>query len=173
LDFVEAARLLPRNWKFQIAGAPFISAPGYAESVSALAKDLPIEFLGWREDLPGLYSNFDLLVVPSAPGEGFGRVIIEAFSADVPVVAYESGGIAELIEDEVTGYLVRPQTPHALAERIRGAISDPEGRLRIAQRAREVWESNYTIGHYRDRVTNLIAHAASRASNAAVKSTGR
>jgi len=173
LDFVEAARLLPRDWEFQIAGAPIISAPGYIESVTERANGLPVKFLGWQEDLHRLYSQFDLLIVPSEPGEGFGRVIIEAFSAGVPVVAYESGGIAELIVDNVTGYIVRPQTPQALAERIRTAMHDAEGRARVAREARKLWETNYTIQHYRDRVTKVIARAASNASRAAASKTGR
>jgi len=173
LDFVEAARLLPRDWEFQVAGAPIISAPGYADTVAKRASGLPVKFLGWQEDLHRLYSQFNLLIVPSGPGEGFGRVIIEAFSAGVPVVAYESGGIAELIVDNVTGYIVRPQTPQALAERIRAAMNDIEGRERIAREARKLWETNYTIQHYRDRVTSVIARAASNASKAAPSKTGR
>jgi glycosyltransferase involved in cell wall biosynthesis len=173
LDFVDAVRILPRDWDFLIAGTPILAAPSYAETVHQKAAGLPIQFVGWQDDLKRLYSQLDLLAVSSAPGEGFGRVIIEAFSAEVPVIAYDSGGIGELIEDGITGYLVRPQTPQALAHRIRAAMDDPEGRRRIARQARSRWESNYTLEHYRERVTNIIARAASKASNPAIRSTGR
>ncbi|HEY3739941.1 MAG TPA: glycosyltransferase family 4 protein [Bryobacteraceae bacterium] len=173
LDFVEAARLLPRDWKFLIAGTPILAAPAYAELVRQRADGLPVQFLGWQNDLRQFYGQLDLLAVPSAPGEGFGRVIIEAFSAGVPVVAYDSGGIGELIEDGVTGFLVRPQTPDALAARLREACEDPTARRAIAARGRALWEWSYTIEHYRDRVTSIIARAATTASNPAMSSTGR
>jgi glycosyltransferase involved in cell wall biosynthesis len=172
-DFVEAARLLPRGWEFLVAGTPIIAEPSYAQSVRSRASGLPIRFLGWQDDLRHLYSQLDLLAVPSAPGEGFGRVIIEAFSANVPVVAYASGGIGELIEDGVTGYLVEPRTPEALAKKIRSAMEDPEGRSKIARAARTRWQSGYTLAHYRERVTDSIARAASKARTAATSNTGR
>ena len=150
-----------------------LAAPFYAESVRTEAEGLPVRFPGWLSDLAQLYGQLDLLVAPSAPGEGFGRVIIEAFSAGVPVVAYDSGGIAELIEDGFTGYLVRPQNPETLATRIGEAIADPGGRAKIARQARARWESRYTLQHYRERVTKVIARAATKASNAATNNTGR
>ena len=173
LDFVEAARLLPRDWEFVIAGTPMLAKPAYAEQVRSRATGLRIRFPGWQNDLRRLYGSLDLLIVPSAPGEGFGRVIIEAFSAEVPVIAYDSGGIRELIEDGVSGYLVRPPTPASLATAIRKAIDEPEARLDITRRARQLWQSSYTLEHYRDRVTNIIARAASKESSAATRSTGR
>lgn len=173
LDFVEAARLLPGDWNFLVAGTPLLVAPAYAELVRERADGLPVQFLGWQDDLRNFYGRLDLLAVPSAPGEGFGRVIIEAFSAGVPVVAYDSGGIGELIEDGLTGYLVTPQAPAALAARLREVCDDPSGRRAIAERARALWESSYTLEHYRERVTSIIARAATRATNPAMSSTGR
>lgn len=172
-DFIEAVRQLPRDWTFRIAGTPMLTTPAYAESVRQKASGLPVEFMGWESDLSLLYGKLDLLVVPSAPGEGFGRVIIEAFSAGVPVIAYDSGGIAELIEDGVSGYLVRPQTPTALAARVRRVMEDREGRRNVARNARARWESHYTLRLYRERVTDIIARAANRANRPATNSSGR
>lgn len=172
LDFVEAVRLLPRDWEFLVAGTTMLATPSYAGQVRARASGLPVRFVGWQSDLRQLYAQLDLVVVPSAPGEGFGRVIIEAFSAGVPVVAYDSGGIGELIEDGVTGYLVRPQTPEALASAIGAAIASPEQRRSIAHQAQARWESRYTLQHYRDRVTSVIACAANKVRAAATSNTG-
>ena len=125
-------------------------------SVKELARGLPIEFPGWRDDIGAVLSELDLLVVPSKR-EGMGRVIIEAFSAGVPVVANAVGGIPEVIEDEVTGFLVREASPEALAQRIgeivRGNASAVQ---RIAVNARRQWELHYNLTLYRQRITQVM-----------------
>jgi len=171
LDFVEAARLLPRDWSFTICGAPILATPEYAARVRARAGDLPITFLGWREEIAEVLAELDLLVVPSS-NEGLGRVILEAFSAEVPVVAYPSGGIPELIQDGRTGYLVEPGLIGALAARIRGVVQDESGRESVARAARQLWEAEYTIERYRDRITQIMASAARTASTPAAIRTG-
>lgn len=172
LDFVEAARLLPRDWRFTICGAALLALPGYEAAVRQQAAELPIEFPGWQNDVAAVLSTLDLLIVPSASHEALGRVILEAFSAEVPVVAYPSGGIPELIEDGKTGFLVPARTPHALAARIREVIADEALRCRVARNARIAWESHYTLERYREGVTQIMARAASRHSKPAPISTG-
>ena len=76
----------------------------------------------WVDDQSALFAGIDLLVVPSEPVENTPRVILEAYSAGVPVLAYYAGGIPELVDDGRTGILVRPQTPEALAQSIREAV---------------------------------------------------
>lgn len=174
LEFVEAVRLLPRDWKFLVAGTASDQGHAYEEAVRARAAGLPIEFQGWRGDRAQLFSELGLLVVPSGEREGFGRVIIEAFSAGVPVVAHDSGGIGELIDDGESGYLTGDQSSEALAARIREAWEDTEGlRARITAEARARWEREYTLERYQERITRVIAAAASRASTAATSSVGR
>ena len=54
--------------------------------------------------------------------------ILEAMGAGVPVVATAVGGVTELIQDGITGYLVRPGDAEALAQRITFALRDEKGR---------------------------------------------
>jgi hypothetical protein len=74
-----------------------------------MARGLGIEervaFLGWRDDVPALMAHADLLVCPSLH-EPLGNVLIEAWSAGLPVVATASDGPAGLIRDGETGLLV-------------------------------------------------------------------
>jgi glycosyltransferase involved in cell wall biosynthesis len=100
--------------------------------------------------------ELDLLVVPSK-NEGMGRVILEAFSAGVPVVAFNTGGIPEVIADGATGFLASEATAGSLAERIRTVIlSDADVLRRIVGNARRNWEQSYTVARYQSRVTNLL-----------------
>ena len=127
LTFIEAARLLP-DCRFVICGAPLFgdrSAAQYFDRVRESATGLPVEFLGWRDDVGSVLSALDLLVVPSSPAEATTRVILEAYAAGVPVVASASGGIPEIVRDGETGFLVPPGNPVRLAARIREALADP------------------------------------------------
>ena len=81
-----------------------------------------VRFLGWREDVPRLLARADLLVCPSLH-EPLGNVVIEAWSAGLPVVATASDGPAGLIEDGVSGILVPlPDSPAAAHRRSPAAI---------------------------------------------------
>ena len=155
-EFVEMARLLPRAYEFIICGAPLFSNPAataYYEQVQRAAEGLPIEFTGWREDIFEVLSQLDVLVVPSAPGEATTRVILEAYAAGVPVVATCSGGIPEIVEDGVTGYLVADADPKKLASKVQ------EVNPRVAENAYEAWRTRYTLEHYQTRILNILESA--------------
>lgn len=160
LEFVRAASLLHSEFpglQFIICGAPQFSDSAYLRSVKELAQGLPVEFLGWRDDIGAVLSELDLLVVPSKQ-EGMGRVIVEAFSAGVPVLASAVGGIPEIIEDGVNGYLMRERSPDAMAQRITQIVgSDPAPLRRLAANARRDWERSYNLTLYQQRVTQVMA----------------
>jgi glycosyltransferase involved in cell wall biosynthesis len=122
-----------------------------------------VRFLGWREDVPDLLASADLLVCPSLH-EPLGNVVIEAWSAGLPVVATASDGPAGLIENGESGILVPLLDsdgggPEALASAIERVSEDPELRARLAQGGRRAYEAEFTeetvVARYRaffDRV---------------------
>ncbi|MGH9581342.1 MAG: glycosyltransferase family 4 protein, partial [Bryobacteraceae bacterium] len=108
MEFIRAARLVSREFRdcqFFVIGAPMFSSTAYYERVVAESQGLPVKFAGWRDDIPQVFSDLDLLVVPSTPVEATARVILEAYTAGVPVVAFPSGGIPEIVKDGKTGFL--------------------------------------------------------------------
>lgn len=159
LEFVRAARLALRDapWlRFTVCGAPMFSGLKYMEQVQREADGLPIEFPGWIDDIPAWLSQVDLLVVPSQESDNIPRVILEAFAAQVPVIAYPSGGIPELIENRVTGLLVCERTPQALARGICGAIETPELLTSLATEARRRWERHYALERFQSEVCEIV-----------------
>jgi glycosyltransferase involved in cell wall biosynthesis len=76
-----------------------------------------VVFMGFVSDVPALLSSVDLFVLPSLY-EGLGVAALEAMAAGKPVVATRAGGLPELVEDQVTGFLVPPKDPGALARAI-------------------------------------------------------
>ncbi len=82
-----------------------------------------VVFTGRREDVPAVTAALDVAVLPSYR-EAQGLVILEAMALARPVVASDVGGIPEMIEDGVTGLLVPPHDPAALAEAITRLLTD-------------------------------------------------
>jgi glycosyltransferase involved in cell wall biosynthesis len=167
IEFLRASALLTTEFpaaRFIICGAPLFGAEKYYAQVQSLARGLPVDFLGWREDVGNVLSELDLLVAPSKD-EGMPLALLEAFSAGLPVIAFPAGGIAELVSDGHTGFLVPESTPEALAARIREMILGPPERLRQAAiHARQAWEHGYTIGLYQERITHLMERLVSEHS---------
>jgi glycosyltransferase involved in cell wall biosynthesis len=123
-----------------------------------------VRFLGWRGDVPRLLAAADLLVCPSLH-EPLGNVVIEAWSAGLPVVATASDGPAGLIEDGDSGILVplpgaRGGGPQALAHAIERVCADRALRARLGSSGRRAYEAEFTepmvVARYRsffNRVT--------------------
>ncbi len=160
-DFLRAAERVLHTLpgaKFVICGAPLFSPPSYLEEVNSLAATLPCELMGWRDDVGAVLDGLDLLVVPSDHLEATTRVILEAYSAGVPVVAYANGGIPEVVEDGVTGFLVRACTPEALASKI--VEVSAVDLAKIARAGRAAWERTYNVERYRKEMLDIIGRAA-------------
>jgi len=107
-----------------------------------------VRFLGWREDVPWLLAAADLLVCPSLH-EPLGNVVIEAWSAGLPVVATASDGPAGLIENDISGILVplpgaRDGGPQPLADAIERVCADRELRTRLGSAGRRAYETEFT-----------------------------
>ena len=90
-------------------------------------------FLGFRSDIPRLLDALDGLALPSLY-EGMPLTVIEASAMACPVVATAVDGTPEVIEEGVTGWLVPPEDPPALARAIIGLLADPD-RARAVGRA--------------------------------------
>lgn len=77
-----------------------------------------------QDDLPYFYNAAQVVVVPSRY-ESFGMVALEAMACGAPVIASNVGGLATLVQDGRTGFLVPDGDPAALAARLRPIIDDP------------------------------------------------
>jgi glycosyltransferase involved in cell wall biosynthesis len=152
-EFLRAARHLS-GCRFTICGAPLFGDTGYLDEVRKLAEGLPVEFLGWQDDAGAVLARLDLLVVPSTVPEATPRVILEAFSAGVPVLASGEGGIPELIEHGRTGFLI-----DSLADQMRALAEQPKLRAEVATNARQEWRSRFTLTEYQRRILDVLGRA--------------
>lgn len=90
-----------------------------------------------------------VLVLPSF-SEGLGRVVIEAMAAAKPVIGSDVGGIPELVEDGVTGFLVPAGDERLLAEKLRWILKNPDEAQRMGRRAREFAQQFFSTDAYID-----------------------
>lgn len=97
-----------------------------------------VRFLGWRRDLDSIYSDLDLIVLTSL-NEGTPVSIIEAMTAQVPVVATSVGGVPDLLENGWLGTLVAPHDAATLAQAILRQLEEGKDNKRLAlARARAI-----------------------------------
>jgi glycosyltransferase involved in cell wall biosynthesis len=112
-----------------------------------------VRFLGFIEhdEMPQHYAQADLFVLPSRR-ESFGLVLAEAMACGLPVVATTAGAIPEVVEDGVTGVLVPPDDPRALAKAINSLLSDPERMNAMDINGRKRVEEHFTWDKVAERV---------------------
>jgi D-inositol-3-phosphate glycosyltransferase len=104
--------------------------------VATLGLDDLVEFLGAQdqEHLPLYYAAASAVIIPS-DYESFGMVALEAMASGTPVIASEVGGLAFLVRDKETGFLVPSRDVVALAEGIATILSEPEKRELLGRNA--------------------------------------
>ncbi|MEX2301387.1 MAG: glycosyltransferase family 4 protein [Bryobacterales bacterium] len=165
-DFLHAARLLNEtlpNCRFVICGEALFADPvskQYRQTLDKLGEGLPVEFLGWRDDVYDVLASLDLLVVPSTREPATTRVVLEAYSCGLPVVAYPTGGIPEVLTDGETGFLVSPMEPQALAGRILTLVlQQPELLEQAAAAGRRLWRERFGVERYQVEVIEILARA--------------
>ncbi|OQA40985.1 MAG: Glycogen synthase [Chloroflexi bacterium ADurb.Bin325] len=116
-------------------------------------------------DLPALYHAADLFVLPAShTSEAFGLVQVEAMAAGLPVVSTELGtGTSYVNQDGVTGRVVPPRDPVALAAAINALLADPAERARLAAAAQARVAAEFDLPVMVQRVLALYEAALSQA----------
>ena len=95
-----------------------------------------VHFLGYFDDIAGVYRSSDMVVLASR-GDAFGLVLAEAGLFGLPVISTKVGGIPEVIADGITGILVPPDDPGALAAAITRLAKDTGYRAALGKAAKE------------------------------------
>ncbi len=139
------------NIKIWVIGDVPPEKAAYKEELQILVKRLGlveyVEFLGHRKDVPQLLAKTHCLVLSTVTEEAFGRVILEAQAAGVPVVATKVGGVVDIIDEGRTGLLVLPKDPEGMAQAVVKLLRDKNLAARIAHEAKVKLESKFTLEH--------------------------
>jgi glycosyltransferase involved in cell wall biosynthesis len=151
---------LPADAELRVIGSaghdPRRPERGYPELLRRLARRRRVSFLGAVPDaeLPAAYRSARVLALPSvhltcygrrvAVSELLGLAAIEAMASGTPVVASRIGGLPEVVEDGVTGFLVEPGDVEGLRERLAQVLSDDVLAARLGRNAREAALGRFT-----------------------------
>jgi len=100
-------------------------------------------FAGFRSDLDRLLPAFAIFCL-SSHQEGLGTSLLDAMNFALPIVATAAGGIPEAVEDGVTGRLVPPRDPEALAQALASLLRDPERRAAMGEAGRRRFEARFS-----------------------------
>lgn len=114
-----------------------------------------IKMLGRRDDVDEIYQLCDLSVLTSSHGEGLSNSIMESMAWGVPVIATNSGGTPEIIEDKTNGLLIDNQTPANLSAMITTLLDHPTQRGEMGNKAMRTIKEAFLLHRMTDDYINL------------------
>jgi glycosyltransferase involved in cell wall biosynthesis len=164
--FIKAAASVVAQFpdvSFNIAGDVLES--GYFAELRTLIGDLNLSdhfhFVGGVDNLQEYLSTADIFVLPSR-SEGFSNAIVEAMAASLPVVATNVGGNAEAVTDGVSGLIVPPEDPAALAAAINRLLSDPSKAQEMGAAGKKLASDKFTTDAMMHQITLAYASVLRR-----------
>jgi glycosyltransferase involved in cell wall biosynthesis len=150
-----------------VVGTALFGEDDYAAGLRAQADQLGVAdrvlFLGQRADVPRLMQAVDVVVHPSVDPEPFGRTLVEAMLAGVPVIATDAGASAEILDGGEAGTLVPPRRPDRLATALAELFADPDAFAPRTRLARDRALTRYGAAGMQQALSNLILEVTARA----------
>jgi glycosyltransferase involved in cell wall biosynthesis len=144
-------------WRLTVAGG------GDSLALQALANGLGladhVRFAGWvtRDASSLLFGTADALVLPSYQ-EALPLVLLEAASFGVPIITTPVGAIPELFSDGLDALFVPPGDRPALANALARLMADPELAARLGKNGRLLYDREFTMGQFANRLGAIYAH---------------
>jgi len=154
--FMEAARRILRkvqNVKFVVVGV----GEEYDKLVK-LCSELGIRskvcFTGARTDIERVLPIFDVFLLTSHY-EGMPVCLLESMVSSVPIVATAVGGVPEVVQDGMSGYLIHSRDPDEVAERVVRLLSNDDLRLKMGKNGRRIYENCFTVDRMAEQYMEL------------------
>lgn len=146
-EFVKAAKILREKnvqAKFVLVGESDPGNPSGVplETIQAWTNSGTVEWWGWQEDMPAIYSRASIVCLPSYR-EGLPKTLIEAAACGRAIVTTDVPGCREVVIHGENGFLVPPQDSAALADALGALISNPSLRDTMGAYSRE-----HTLKHF-------------------------
>lgn len=154
-----------RDVRLDIIG-PAVGRTGEAERHAIKAEAVRLGVTEWftflgpmaLDALLPVYRRYDLFVLPTLPGEGIPRVLLEAMAAGLPVVATDVAGISSLVTPGVNGLLIPQSSSRAVAEAVRALLDDPPLRQALIKNGYETARAHTLEHQARSMMERLAAH---------------
>jgi L-malate glycosyltransferase len=160
-DFVLAANEIAKHSEhafFLIVGKDNSANQPFRRELKRLVKVFKLEnrflFLDWVEDMPALLASLDIFVSASH-SESFGLAILEAMIHKTPIVATQTEGARELLQNNETGMLVPVREPLKLAEAVENLLENPEKRENFTENAKRCAAKQFSLERMVEKTESL------------------
>ena len=149
-EFVAAARLLRARGvkaRFALVGAPDPANPSSVTQaeIDAWVAEAVVEYWGWREDMPDVLAQAQIVCLPTCYGEGLPKSLLEAAAAGSAIVTTDNPGCKELVEPGITGWVVPMRNVAALADALQEAIGRADLRAQFGAAARALIAAEFSM----------------------------
>jgi glycosyltransferase involved in cell wall biosynthesis len=114
--------------------------------------------MGQQSNVHAYYAIADVLVLPSH-SEGSPNVLLEAMAAQVPIVATAVGGVPEIVQNDETALLIKPNAPEQMAGAISEILGDDALAQRLVRNASAVVATRHTPAHYVESLIRVYQEA--------------
>jgi len=133
---VDAMQYLPKNLPIHLLLIGEMNAPALHRLIRKNSNTRQIHLTGYRSDAPALQAACSVTVLPALKREGLPKVVIESMAYGVPPIVTDAGGSHELIEDGISGLVVKAGDGKQIAEAILALYHDPARRNAMGRNAR-------------------------------------
>lgn len=155
-QFIEAARIVKATYpstEFLLVGTPDLENPNTVKQaeIDNWVNEGTINYLGHRNDIPDIFSNSNIVCLPSFYGEGVPKVLIEAAACGRAIVTTDNPGCRDAVIVGETGLTVPVRDSIKLAEALSHLIEKTQLRLRMGQEARKFAEQAFDVNSVVDK----------------------
>lgn len=162
---IEACRILQQNdYNFTcdfVGGEGDINAGQFEAEIEKKELANKVKYLGkkYGSDKDEIYRQSDIFVLPTFyPNECFPLVLLEAMQHSLPIISTIEGGIRDIVEDEVTGFLVEQNNPAELADKLATLIDNEAMRLEMGRAGYAKYKKEFTLQAFESRLQGILEH---------------
>ncbi len=155
-DFVKLSAMINKTMpdvKFILIGDGILRSR-IKKLISSLKLERQFIMAGWRKDIPAILRSLDIFVLTSS-WEGMPISVLEAMACSRPVIATDTGGIAEVIVEDKTGFLVRAGDMDNMSEKLTNLLKNKDLRARIGHDAKDSLGQDFSLSNMAKLTQNL------------------
>lgn len=140
-----------------VGGVGDISEQQFQSKLKELKIEDSVNYAGKKfgKDKESFFTNTDIFILPTL-NDCFPLVLLEAMQYSIPVISTFEGGIPDIVEDGVTGFLVPQKNIETLAEKLEILIRNPELRIKMGIEARNKFVSEFTLNKFETRFKEIL-----------------
>jgi len=142
-----------------IGGEADITAESFNAKTKELGLSTKVTYLGrkYGDEKNEYFSNADIFVLPTHySNECFPLVLLEAMQFSLPIVSTFEGGIPDVVQDAVTGFLLKQQDIEGLTEKVATLIKDADLRMAMGKEGRKRFEKHFTLATFENRLYQIL-----------------